>query len=70
MWYVKCVYLVEFANGLKKGLPWMLRDVFDKMNPDNTPSAVFKFIMFCKIMSMELKAELELLKKVHANNSE
>lgn len=69
MWYGKCVYLVEFTSGLIRDMPRKLGDAFDEIRLDNTPLAIFEFIMSCKIMLKEFKAELKILKKEQANDN-
>lgn len=69
MWYGKCVYLVEFASGLIRDMPRKLRDAFDEIRLDNTPLAIFEFIMSCKIMLREFKVELKILKKEQDNDN-
>lgn len=68
MWYGKCVQLVEFTNGLIQDMPRKLRDAFDEMNHDNTPTTIFDFIMSCRIMIKDFRVELELLKKARSND--
>lgn len=66
---LKCVYLVEVANGLIQDMPRKFRDAFVEISLDNSPLEVFEFIISCKIMLREFRVELELLKKARANES-
>ena len=63
-WFVKCEEVDKLANYLIHVIPKRIKRFYDDVTYENTPHAIFNFILFCQDMVHVLREELEHLKKV------
>lgn len=46
-WFQKCEEMVNLANRILRVFPPILRDMYEEMTCDDTPTVVFDFVIFC-----------------------